>query len=1070
MFSHNPLQKSFYFLLFLVGITVVFSIESASHTLAQSGAGFVRLVRTFEIEESNLSRPAGLVYIPESNAFHVVEARQPGHPLPAETELARLTPFNERAGSARIAAAIENPINLAFDGQHGRLLIFQAAAGQLIEVLVDSDGSLQPAAVIRHNVRHFGLPAAQGLAVDPGSGALFVLDAADLRIVRIAPEADGNFAGAEISRVDLRSTGLVDPSGLAFDPTSGHLHVVDRADQNLYELSQSGQVLAVRDLSTFKIGDPQGMVFAPTGDLTDDPGQMSLYLADSGLVDRRSSGQILELSFVEPASAAASTYESTLIQTIEAWQWSPPNPDSSGVTYLPDSNTLLVSDGEVNELPIFTGDNMFQATLDGTLTNTFSTLLYSTEPTGVTVNPANAHLFVSDDNALAIHEVNPGPDGLYDTQDDTVTSFLTSDIGSNDPEEVAFDPAGALFIVDGLNREVYRVTPGANAIFDGVPPAGDDLVTSFDTARLGLYDPEGIAFNPDLNHLYVIGKPEDMLFEVTTGGDLIQTIDVSAANQIKPAGLAYAPNSQNPSGWNIYIADRGVDSDNDPNQNDGKIYELTLPLPPGGNVSPVAAADSASTSINASVVINVAANDGDPNGNLDPTTANTTCPNGSAGCAGPASGTLVNHADGAFTYTPDKFFTGNDLFVYEICDISGLCDTSEVQIAVYGRQIVYISADREGTVGGVAFSDEDILAFDTVTGSWSIYFDGSDVGLDPEGEEIDAIDINQDGSILLSLEDSDTIPGIGNVDDWDIVRFIPTETGDNTAGSFELYFDGEDMELSTSEEDIDALDFAPDGRLVISTRGSNQVGGISGEDEDLLIFTATSLGANTSGTWELYFDGSDVGLGASSEDVSGAWLDPNGDIYLTTLGDFAVTDVSGDGSDIFICQPISTGENTNCSFSMFLDGLAYEFEDQIISAIFIGTEADLFVDKVDTVDPVMVGQMVAYIVTVSNYGSDEAMDVVLVDTLPAGVSFGSAAPDQGTCSHAGGVVTCDLLELASGDSLEVIITVKTTKPGVITNNVSIAWDDKEKNAYLEKTSESTLISLFRMYLPTIQSN
>jgi len=256
--------------------------------------------------------------------------------------------------------------------------------------------------------------------------------------------------------------------------------------------------------------------------------------------------------------------------------------------------------------------------------------------------------------------------------------------------------------------------------------------------------------------------------------------------------------------------------------------------------------------------------------------------------------------------------------------------------------------------------------------------------------------------------------------------------------------------------------------MVISTRGLYSVGGISGGDEDLLIFTATSLGTTTSGTWELYFDGSDVGLDASSEDVSGAWIDANGDIYLSTLGDFAVTGLSGGGSDIFICQPVSTGDNTNCNFSMFWDGLAHEFEDQNIDAIFIRTEADLFVDKVDAVDPVTVGQMVTYNVTVSNYGADEALNVVLVDTLPASVNFGSATPDQGTCNHAGGVVTCDLLDIARGASVDVTITVLTTTQGVITNNVSVAWDDKDQNTFINSASENTTVSIFQIYLPTIQ--
>jgi len=181
--------------------------------------------------------------------------------------------------------------------------------------------------------------------------------------------------------------------------------------------------------------------------------------------------------------------------------------------------------------------------------------------------------------------MNPGPDGLYDTPDDIITSFVTSDFGSNDPEGVAFASGlGALFISDGVNEEVYQVTPGANGIFDGVPPAGDDQVTSFDTTGLGLRDPEGIAFSSDSGNLYVVGKPANTLFEVTTGGALEQTIAISAANALATAGLAYAPGSLDPNVMNIYIAARGVDNGTDPNENDGKVYEMTLP---GTQAAPV---------------------------------------------------------------------------------------------------------------------------------------------------------------------------------------------------------------------------------------------------------------------------------------------------------------------------------------------------------------------------------------------------------------------------------------------------------------------------------------------------
>ena len=244
-----------------------------------------------------------------------------------------------------------------------------------------------------------------------------------------------------------------------------------------------------------------------------------------------------------------------------------------------------------------------------------------------------------------------------------------------------------------------------------------------------------------------------------------------------------------------------------------------------------------------------------------------------------------------------------------------------------GSEIIYLSSTTNGNVG-FAFNDEDILAYNNGTGTWSLHFDGSDVGIT---SDINGFVFQTDGSILMTLNSGTTVPGVGAVDDSDIVRFMPTSLGPNTAGTFSFYFDGSDVGLTTNSEDIDAMTVAPDGRLVISTIGSFSVPGVSGADEDLIIFTATSLGTNTSGSWALYFDGSDVGLTNSTEDVYGAYLDSNGDIYLSTNGAFSVSGLSGDGADIFICKNATIGTNTACSsFVMYWDGSTKGFAGEII--------------------------------------------------------------------------------------------------------------------------------------------
>jgi hypothetical protein len=251
--------------------------------------------------------------------------------------------------------------------------------------------------------------------------------------------------------------------------------------------------------------------------------------------------------------------------------------------------------------------------------------------------------------------------------------------------------------------------------------------------------------------------------------------------------------------------------------------------------------------------------------------------------------------------------------------------------------LVYVSSTSGGSTGGVSFADEDILVLDTGTGIWSMYFDGSDVGLSgSSSSDVNAFVLLSDDTILLSFVGSTTIPDVGSVDDSDIVQFTPTSLGTNTAGTFSLFFDGSDVGLTTNGEDIDAIGVSTDGKLVISTIGSHSVPGVSGADEDLLIFTATSFGSTTSGSWAQYFDGSDVGLNnTSSEDVYGTWIDNSGNIYLNTNGNFSVSGLSGDGDDIFVCTLGSTGSNTSCTFSLYWDGDSNGYGSENMDGFFI---------------------------------------------------------------------------------------------------------------------------------------
>jgi hypothetical protein len=281
---------------------------------------------------------------------------------------------------------------------------------------------------------------------------------------------------------------------------------------------------------------------------------------------------------VSYVSTLAATDQATLVRTIDTSKFSVPSPDPAGITYLASSARLLVSDSEVDEMSIFAGDNLFAVSLPGSLLDTWSTLPFSKEPTGIVVNPSNGHLFYSDDSLVSVGEIDPGPDKQYSTADDVVTFLDVKQFGSFDPEGVAFDTKQKhLLTLDDTNQEVYEVSPGENGKFDGLLPYGDDHVTSYDLSTAKLLQIKGVTYDPASGHLYVVGRPRTKIVETTMTGIVVRTIDVSAILTGTLTDLTLAPSSLDPDSFNLYITDGGVDNDVNPDENDGKIYEVALP-------------------------------------------------------------------------------------------------------------------------------------------------------------------------------------------------------------------------------------------------------------------------------------------------------------------------------------------------------------------------------------------------------------------------------------------------------------------------------------------------------------
>jgi hypothetical protein len=496
--------------------------------------------------------------------------------------------------------------------------------------------------------------------------------------------------------------------------------------------------------------------------------------------------------------------------------FSSPSPDPSGIVYLNGSNTLLISDAEVELTPVFVGNNTFETNLDGSPVRFGNVFNFSSEPTGLAYNPADRSLFISDDanGSRRITQIKAGTDNIFGTSDDTLVKRIPASVFNRvDSEDVTFDTrSGHLFIAGGLNDSIVEITGSGTST----------LVNSFNTSNFGLLDPEGISANPESDNLFIVGQPADFVFEVTKTGSLVQKIYIGNVDPLKPAGITVAPTSNNTSGRSLYIVDRGIDEAVDPNENDGKLYEFAL-------------------------------------------------------------------------------------------------ETS-----------LYVTSKQTVNLKGQVFENEDVAAYNPRTGQWTKYIDGSDLGL--AANDLDAVHVNDDGSVLFSLSTDVNLDGFGFVDDADVIRFVPTSTGETTAGSFERYFDGSDVGLNVNTEDVDALSIDANGDILISTNGSYSVTGVAGTDDDILRFDPTSLGENTAGIFSLYFDGSDVGLNDSeTEDVKGVSVLDNGEVVISTQGDFQVSGLNGSGGDLLSFNPNSLGDNTSGSFSQFSDADGNGFNTQAIA-------------------------------------------------------------------------------------------------------------------------------------------
>lgn len=170
-------------------------------------------------------------------------------------------------------------------------------------------------------------------------------------------------------------------------------------------------------------------------------------------------------------------------------------------------------------------------------------------------------------------------------------------------------------------------------------------------------------------------------------------------------------------------------------------------------------------------------------------------------------------------------------------------------------------------------------------GQWELYFDGSDVGLTANGEDVDAVTMGADGALYLSFLGRFDVDGLIARDE-DIVRFIPETLGPDTTGVWRAFFNGTMVGLGPSRsEDVWGAHISGD-EIYLTSRSKFNVLGLSGQTADVFACSLANVAGPNDCAFSLIWDGDAHGF--SREIIDALYVDPAGRSFEKLVIDPAI--------------------------------------------------------------------------------------------------------------------------------------------------------------------------------------
>jgi len=160
---------------------------------------------------------------------------------------------------------------------------------------------------------------------------------------------------------------------------------------------------------------------------------------------------------------------------------------------------------------------------------------------------------------------------------------------------------------------------------------------------------------------------------------------------------------------------------------------------------------------------------------------------------------------------------------------------------ILGNGNLLLSTKGNASLGGLDFKDGDLVEYDIENDTSTLVFDGETLFGDNKAK-ITSVHLLDNGHLVLSTDKSGTLGGLSYTD-RDLIEYdLATDTAS-------MFFDGSTTTLNNKITGVQVL---ANGHLVLSTKGSATLGGLSFDASDLIDYDPIN------DTAEMIFDGSEL--------------------------------------------------------------------------------------------------------------------------------------------------------------------------------------------------------------------